>query len=78
MLLAVHKSPAVPLRDISAQYFGLKPAIAARHARVNKLPVPAYRLATQKSQWLVSINDLAKYIDDTYAKARSEWSRAKV
>lgn len=74
-LLAVHRSPVVPLREICERYFGLKPAIADRRARLRQLPVPAYRLTTQKSPWLVSIVDLARHLDDTRAKARSDWDK---
>lgn len=61
--------------DECAHHFGLSTAEAKKAAARQQLPVPAFRLGSQKSPWLISAEDLARYIDEQRRKARIDWSR---
>jgi len=56
-------------------HFGLNSEEAKRAAARQALPVPAFRLGSQKSPWLVRLEDLAQYIDQQAAAARRDWKR---
>ncbi|MDF4751126.1 pyocin activator PrtN family protein, partial [Vibrio parahaemolyticus] len=45
------------------KYFGLAPRTAKDRATANRLPIPAWR-ESQKAEYLVSLIDLANYIDE--------------
>lgn len=53
----------IPLEEVAPRYFGLSKREACRRAASRTLPVNAFRLAGQKSPWLVSAADLAELID---------------
>lgn len=72
MLFAQFEKPTVKLEEISQDYFGLTPDQAKRRAGTGDLPVPVFRLSTAKSPWLIHIDDLAKYIDQTRQQAKSD------
>lgn len=74
LLLAEFGTGQIPL-DRCAHHFGLSPDEAKRAAARQKLPVPAFRLGSQKSPWLVSAEALAKYIDTQAQAAQVEWKR---
>lgn len=74
-LMAEFGTAEIPLESISDKFFGLNPKMAKNRAAKAQLPIAAYRAGTQKSQWLVSAQDLADYIDDQRAKARKEWDQ---
>lgn len=65
----------VPLTEIAESHLGMKPRRAVDLAGVQKLPFPVHRLGTRKSPWMVSLLDLAAYIDEKRAEARDEWDR---
>ncbi|EMG6786137.1 pyocin activator PrtN family protein [Vibrio cholerae] len=69
LLMAEYESAVVPLSQISQKYFGLAPQTAKFRANAGKLPVPVFR-ASQKAKYLVSIQDLAEYIDRMREGAR--------
>ena len=74
LLMAQFETPLIPLKDISATYFGCSPATAARKASAGTLPVPVMRLGeSQKASLVVHINDLAAFIDQQAEHARKEW-----
>lgn len=73
-LLAEYETAQIPLEKI-AGLFGLTPAMAAKRAVGQDLPVPAFRLGTQKSPWLIDAEQLAKYLDEIKAKAERDWKR---
>lgn len=77
-LIAVHRSPLVRLDAICDHYFNLKPAIAARRARLNQLPVPTWRSVTRKSPYLVHVHDLAEWIDKSRESASTSWSKSQL
>lgn len=74
-LMAEFETGNVPLEDICEKYFGLSIAQANRRADICRLPVPTFRCGTQKSKRLVSVIDLAKYIDQQREKAAAEWDK---
>ena len=39
------------------------------------LPVPAFRCGSQKSPWLVNVEDLADYIESQRRQALQEWQK---
>lgn len=64
----------LPLDEVAPRYFGISPRTASIRAGAQALPVPAYRAGdSQKSPWLVSAVDLAKYLDQRRAAARKMW-----
>jgi hypothetical protein len=75
MLLAEFETADIPLERVCKKYFGLDVPEAKRHAALQKLPVPVFRGGSQKSCWLVNVNDLAKYLDDLSEKARRDHQR---
>ena len=78
-LIAVYKSPVVPLLEISKQYLNLGPEQAARKAAAHELPFPAFHLTdSKKSPWMVKTSDLAKHIDATGQSAQDEWAKSQV
>lgn len=74
-LLAEFGTVEVPLETVCEKYFGLSVEKAKARAQLHKLPVPAHRCGTQKSQWLVNLQDLAKHIDQQRDAAREEWEK---
>lgn len=78
MLMAAHNGQAViPLQQVGEQYLGIADkAKLSQKARTGELPLPAFRMEkSQKAPWLVSIQDLAEYIDKQKATAKQDWDR---
>jgi hypothetical protein len=76
LLMAEFNSAAIPLDAVAQKYFGLEPAKAKLKARLQQLPVPAFRAAdSQKAPWLIAANDLADYLDTQCARAKKDWAR---
>lgn len=71
-LMAEFNTAHPKLEDVAPRYLGLQPAEAKRAAGLRTLPIPAFRLGSQKSPWLVAIDDLAKYLDQAKEEARRE------
>jgi hypothetical protein len=61
--------------DRCAHHFGFSADEAKRAATRQSLPVPAFRLGSQKSPWLISAIDLAHYIDSQREAAGRDWSK---
>lgn len=76
-LLAEFGEANIPLEKVALKYFGLKPDEAKRQAAMNKLPVAAFRAGSQKAPWLISADDLARWIDQRRATATEEWERSQ-
>lgn len=74
LLLAEFGTGQIPV-DRCAHHFGLSPEEAKRAAARQKLPIPAFRLGTQKSPWLVSVESLAGHIDSAQSAAQADWDR---
>lgn len=71
-LLAEFGTAHIPLELIATRYLGMTVENAKRAASLRQLPVPAIRLGSQKSPWLVPAEDLAKYLDRLKEEARRE------
>lgn len=70
-LLAEFGEANIPLEKVAPKYFGLKPEEAKKQAAMNRLPVPAFRVGSQKAPWLVSATDLAELIDRQRAAGKA-------
>ncbi|MGM0912738.1 MAG: pyocin activator PrtN family protein [Pseudomonadota bacterium] len=66
----------LPLDEVAPRYFGISPRTASVRAGAQALPVPAYRAGdSQKSPWLISAVDLARYLDERRAEAQEMWRK---
>ena len=74
-LLAKFGDTNIPLEMCSEDYFGIGSRKALEAARTNELPVPEYRLGSQKSKWFIEAKVLADYNDDKKKEALLEWQR---
>lgn len=74
LLLAEFGTGQIPV-ERCCHHFGMAASEATRKAARQALPVPAFRLGTQKSPWLVSADKLAAHIDAKQAEAADEWKR---
>lgn len=78
-LIAVYKSPVIPLLEISKKYLNLGPEQASRKAALNELPFAAFRMTdSRKAPWMVKTSDLAAHIDRVSEKAQGDWSKSQV
>lgn len=76
LLMAEFDSPIIPLEAIRERYFNLSTKEEAdRRARNHKLPVSAFRMGGQRSQWFVHVEELAGYIDKLASEQKKDWSR---
>jgi hypothetical protein len=73
-LLAEFGEAEIPLQRVCEKYFGLSVSKAKRRACLQRLPIPAYRVGSQKSPWLISAADLAKHIDLQRQLATDQWA----
>lgn len=74
-LILEFESEDIPLEKAGPKYFSLSGDELQNRARLQKLPVPVYRLGSQKSKWYISATDLAKLIDAKREEARKDWER---
>jgi hypothetical protein len=74
LLLAEFGTGHIPV-ERCCQHFGMSAYEAKRAATRQQLPVPAFRLGSQKSPWLVSAEALANYIDERRKAAEVEWRK---
>lgn len=74
LLLAEFGTGHIPL-DRCCHHFGLKPEEASKRATRQALPVPVFRLGSQKSPWLVAADVLAAYIDGQRDEATRQWQK---
>ena len=63
LLMAEHETAIVPLEIIASKYLGLDKRQASVKANTASLPFPAFRGESQKTPWLVSLVDVAKWLD---------------
>ena len=55
---------AVTVEEVGAAYLGLSPELSRRHASSGAFPMPCFRMCdSQKSPWLVRLDDLAAHLD---------------
>lgn len=65
----------IPLEEVHEKYFSLSLTLAKSRANTNQLPVPAYKVGTQKSSWIIDAADLAALIDKNKAAATRDWNK---
>jgi hypothetical protein len=73
-ILLQYGSSTVPLARC-AELFGFSPDEAAKRAARAALPVPAFRCGSQKSPWLVNVDDLTEYLENQRRQALQEWQK---
>lgn len=66
-------STYLKLEDVAAKYLALEPKTANNKATANELPFPVFRLAGNKSPWLVNPKDFADYVEKTAIQARQAY-----
>lgn len=77
-LLSIYKTPTIRIDEICQPYLNLSPEEAMRKAARAELPFPAFRLSSsRKAPWVVSAEELGRYIDKCSADARKEWERVQ-
>ncbi|BCT88141.1 pyocin activator PrtN family protein [Acinetobacter variabilis] len=74
MLTLRYMSPLVPLENVVEDYLShMSLEVAKRKAVKQELPFPVVRLGEkQKASWMVSLVDLAAYIDEQTALAQHD------
>jgi hypothetical protein len=74
LVLAEYATAQIPV-ERCAHHFGLTATQAKDAAKRQALPVPAYRLGSQKSPWVVDAAALAHHIRAKREAAEAEWKR---
>lgn len=75
LLLAEFETGQIPLEKVCEKYLDMDLRTALRKAGVQQLPFPVYRAGSQKSPYLVNVNDLAAYLDEKRTKAADVWQK---
>jgi len=76
LLMMEHEKAVVPLKDIHEQYFGIDTlAKANQRARAHELPVPVFRMGSNKSDWLIRLEDLAFHMDKIANEQKENWQK---
>lgn len=75
-LMAEFGTAQIPVEKC-APLFGLSPKKAEEYACRQQLPVPAFRIGSQKSPWLVDAHKLAEHLDAAKEQARKDWERMR-
>lgn len=70
----------IPLADMSKKYLGLEEKHAKVKASLNQLPFPVYRAdpGSNKSPWLVNVDQLASHLRAVQDAAAVEHAKCKV
>lgn len=67
----------IPLEELAQSVLGMSVNTAKRRAKSCELPFPVVKLNdSQKAPYLVSIQDLASYVESRCTTARIEWGNA--
>ncbi len=75
-LMAEYGTAQIPVEKC-AHLFGLSSKKAEEYAGRQQLPVPAFRLGSQKSPWLVDAAKLALHLDLAKERAQEDWDRLR-
>lgn len=78
MLMAEFGTAAIPLDVVAERYLGIGKTVASTRAARSELPFPAFRADSQKAPWLVSVSDLAAWLDREMDKAADDWKKRNV
>lgn len=75
-LMMEYETPVVPLKKVHEKYFGIENTYTAnKRAKDQDLPVPVFRMGSNKSEWLVRLEDLAFYIDKQAEETKKVWEK---
>ena len=74
-LLAEFQTSEIPLENVCEKYFGMSVQKAKQKASYQDLPLPVFKVGSQKSRWLVSVKDLANLIDTRRDEAEEIWRK---
>ena len=72
LLIAEFGSALIPVTSC-CHLFGMSKTQGTRAASTHSLPVPTFRIGSQKSPWLISIESLAKLVHRRQLRAEKEW-----
>lgn len=75
LLMAEYRSATIPLGEVAKRYLGLDEKSARARAARAELPFPAFRAESQKAPWMVSVEDLASWLDRERIRAESDWKK---
>ena len=73
LLMAEFGQADIPLEEVASKYLQLTPEKAKRKAAKQEFPFPVFRAGNQKTPWMVSVSDLAEYLDKQRAEAKKDW-----
>jgi len=73
-LMAEYGTAHIPVEKC-AGLFGMSPKKACEAAGKQQLPVPTFRLGSQKSPWLADAHKLAEHLDKAKSQADIDWER---
>jgi hypothetical protein len=76
LLMAEFEEADIPLAKVAPKYLGMDERTWKRAASLQQLPFPVFRAGNQKSPWLVSVNELARFLDAREANAKRDWKGA--
>ena len=78
LLMVQFEKTVIPLEEICEDYFGCQKHTAIQKAKSGNLPVPAFKCSdSQKSTWMVHIEDLANMVDLQREQAHKDWLGAR-
>lgn len=72
LLLAEYETGDIPLHIIGEKYFGFNRRTTTEWALGKKFPFPVFRAGSAKSEWLVSVQDFAVFLDEKKSEARNQ------
>lgn len=76
-LMAEYGTAQIPVEKC-ARLFGLSPKKAEEYAGRQQLPIPAFRVGSQKSPWLVDAGQLASHLDEAKQRAHDDWTKVRL
>jgi len=68
----------IPITEIAKEYFDYSPSLAKRKAAHQQYPFPVFKVGSQKSEWLVDIVELARFLDEQKAKSKQDWEKMQL
>ncbi|MDA3806590.1 MAG: pyocin activator PrtN family protein [Thiomicrorhabdus sp.] len=72
-LMAQYDKPVVELDVIASEYLGIdNPQLVKRKASKGDIPFPVFKLGDNKSPWMVSLQDLADWIEKKRDTAKAD------
>ena len=63
--VVIQRTGSIRLTE-AAHWFGMEPDTAVKKASTQSLPIPVFKGKSQKSPWLVKLDDIAAYLNDQY------------